>query len=152
MILCGGYHGKDNRPVRKRTGSVSGRRSRLDAPSGSPSYNYAVLTEVPSEFTEDYTTARELSSCDVVLLVFDGTSLDSLDFVQELEGRLPDETPRLYAATHADLSNNPVQAPAFTQAMEHCQELGAPEPIAVSNTGESIDALQSKILSIAVRP
>lgn len=152
VILCGGFHGKDYRTTRKRSGSVSSRRPRGDTPAGVPSHSYAVLTEVPSEFTEDYLAPRELASCDVVLLVFDGTDVESLEFVQELESTLPDDTPRLYAATHADLSDSPAQAAAFVQAAEHCRELGAPEPIAVSNTPESIDELQSKILSIAARP
>ena len=116
------------------------------------SYNYAVITEVPTELTDDYTSNRELASCDVVVLAFDSNSLDSFHFVLDIEGRLPDSTPRLYAGTRAESAAASIASSAFSKAMAHCQELGAPEPIVITNDMENVDVLQKKILSVATRP
>lgn len=136
-------------------------KARASASGGDPSAvaggttdKFVMLTEVPQRLAGSMVEQR-MASCDLAVLVFDPASPESLEFVLELEQRLPPGQPRLFVASKQDVpplspptlkakprTSSPgaggaesEEGPALTvaeRARQHCADTELPQPIETS--------------------
>ena len=100
---------------------------------------HLVFTDVP-ERNADVQQIPPGASFDLALLVFESTLPESWAFVKNLESELlASETPRVFLATKAGLTDSPepaeanaIQAQVLNTAAAHCRELDLEAPLATS--------------------
>ena len=116
-----------------------------------------IATAIPELYAFAW-MARHGTSCDAIMIVFEGGSLESFQSAIKFEEVVPESVPRFYVATKSDLGEHRGKTSAGNAMAvarvvdEYLAEHGLPPLLVVSSvTGEGMDVLLSSILDLSAQ-
>jgi len=111
-------------------------------------------SSVPYSCAAEWVTSNKCVSSDAIALLFDITSVESFQAALRIEALLPQNVPRIFVASKADLAlAGETSKGALQLALSHVAEHQLPAVIVVSSkVGAGVDLLRKSLLQLSASP